>query len=61
MIVILLGKSASGKDTIARKLVKARPADFFTKLVGTTSRPIRENEKMELIITSYPKMNFRNL
>lgn len=45
MIVILLGKSASGKDTIARKLVKARPADFFTKLVGTTSRPIRENEK----------------
>lgn len=45
MIVILLGKSASGKDTIARKLVKARPTGFFTKLVGTTSRPIRENEK----------------
>ena len=45
MIVILIGKSASGKDTIARKLVEVGPKGFFTKLVGTTTRPIRENER----------------
>ena len=42
MLVILTGKSASGKDTLLKKLV----SEFdFIPLVSTTSRPIREGEK----------------
>ncbi len=41
MITILCGKSASGKDTLLRELIKN---EGFAPLISTTSRPIRENE-----------------
>jgi len=41
MLLILVGKSGCGKDTIARELVKR--ADFIP-LVSTTTRPMREGE-----------------
>ena len=41
MITILIGKSASGKDTLLNNLVK----DDFIPIISTTSRPIREGEK----------------
>ena len=40
MIVVLLGKSCSGKDTLARQLEK----QGFSFVVSTTSRPMREVE-----------------
>ena len=40
MIVVLLGKSCSGKDTLARQLEK----QGFNFVVSTTSRPMREVE-----------------
>jgi guanylate kinase len=41
MITILCGKSASGKDTLLKELVK----DGFEPIVSYTSRPMREGEK----------------
>lgn len=41
MITILCGKSASGKDTLLRELVKD---GLFEPLVSTTTRPMREGE-----------------
>lgn len=41
-IIILCGKSAAGKDTIAQKLIDILGYEF---IISTTSRPIRENEK----------------
>ena len=40
MIVVLLGKSCSGKDTLARQLEK----EGFNFVVSTTSRPMRDGE-----------------
>lgn len=40
MIVVLLGKSCSGKDTLARQLEKKG----FNFVVSTTSRPMRDGE-----------------
>lgn len=40
MIAILCGKSASGKDTLLRELVR----DGFAPIVSSTSRPMRERE-----------------
>ncbi len=41
MINILMGKSASGKDTLMRKLLK----EGYTPIVSHTTRPMREGEK----------------
>lgn len=41
MILVLCGKSGSGKDTILKELVK----DGFTPIVTTTTRPMRQSEK----------------
>lgn len=41
MLVVLIGKSASGKDTILRELVKRHS---FKEIVTTTTRPMREGE-----------------
>ncbi len=41
MLTILMGKSASGKDAIAKKLVTEGE---FLPLVSTTTRPMREGE-----------------
>ena len=41
MILVLCGKSGSGKDTILKELVK----DGFTPIVTTTTRPMRQGEE----------------
>lgn len=42
-LVVLMGKSGSGKDTIIKKIVSRCP-HLFHKVVATTSRPRREGE-----------------
>lgn len=42
MILVLTGKSSSGKDTILKELVNK---NICTGVISSTSRPIRENEK----------------
>ena len=42
MITILIGKSATGKDTILREL---RDEYGYEPIISITSRPMRENEK----------------
>lgn len=46
MLIILTGKTASGKDTIKSALLKKYP-DFKT-IITTTSRAIRQNETREV-------------
>ncbi len=41
MIIIICGKSASGKDTLMNKLVESGE---FEPIISTTSRPMREGE-----------------
>lgn len=41
MILVLVGKSSSGKDTLQKELVQT---GVFTTVISTTSRPIRECE-----------------
>lgn len=41
MIIVLVGKSSSGKDTLMKELVKS---SLFQSTISTTSRPIREKE-----------------
>lgn len=43
-IICLMGKSASGKDTIYKELLLSTKLDL-KKIVPYTTRPIRENEK----------------
>ena len=42
-IVYLMGKSASGKDTVYRELLKRFPG--FRRLIPCTTRPRREGER----------------
>lgn len=41
MILVLVGKSSSGKDTLMKELVNN---NIFAGVISTTSRPIREKE-----------------
>lgn len=41
MIIILIGKSASGKDTLLNEMIK----DGIEPMISTTSRPIRDGEE----------------
>ena len=41
MVTILCGKSASGKDTLLRELIKD---GYFQPLISTTTRPMRDGE-----------------
>ena len=43
ILVIISGPSGVGKDTIARRLIKRRPDDFYFVVTATTREP-RENE-----------------
>ena len=43
MMLILCGKSGSGKDTLATEILKKHPEDT-TRLVSYTSRPMRDGE-----------------
>ena len=43
MAIILCGKTASGKDTICRELLRLYPE--LKKMVSYTTRPMRENEE----------------
>ena len=42
MILVLVGKSSSGKDTLLKEL---KNQNLFKECISTTSRPIRINEK----------------
>ena len=42
-IIYLMGKSASGKDTVYRELLKRFPG--FRRLIPCTTRPQREGER----------------
>jgi guanylate kinase len=44
MILVLVGKSSSGKDTLMKELVN----NIFTGVISTTSRPIREYETADV-------------
>lgn len=43
-IIALIGKSGAGKDTVQNAVCSAHPL-MFHKIIGCTTRPIRENEK----------------
>jgi guanylate kinase len=43
ILVIISGPSGVGKDTIARRLIKRRPEDFYFVVTATT-RELRDNE-----------------
>ncbi len=58
MVLILCGKSGSGKDTIAREIVKS---DDFNMIVSTTSRPMREGEQFGREYYFIPKDDFEVL
>lgn len=45
MILVLVGKSSSGKDTLMKELVKS---NYFHGVISTTSRPIREYETADV-------------
>lgn len=57
MFLILCGKSASGKDTIAKRLSRRG----FTPIVSCTSRPMREGETNAEDYWFYPKEVFEKL
>lgn len=42
-VIAIMGKSASGKDTVAKETVKRNP-DLFHFVVSSTTRPMREGE-----------------
>ena len=44
-MLILIGKTASGKDTILNQLVKKHG---YKKIVTYTSRPMRKGEKQDV-------------
>ena len=44
MLIVLMGKSCSGKDTIAKELIKN---NNFKKIITYTTRPIRDGEKQD--------------
>ncbi len=43
-IYVIIGKSATGKDTVYKE-IKARTGDRFEKVIEYTTRPMRENER----------------
>lgn len=43
-LLIIFGKSGTGKDTVVRKFVGAEQGKSFSELVRYTTRPIREGE-----------------
>ena len=44
-MVIILGKTCSGKDTIVNKLIDSHG---FKKIVTSTTRPMRKGEKQDI-------------
>lgn len=45
MLLVLTGKSGSGKDTVAKELARKHG---FNRIVTTTSRPMRKGEKQDI-------------
>lgn len=41
-MIILMGKSASGKDTVVRKLIEQKE---YKRIITWTTRPMRPGEK----------------
>lgn len=57
MILVLVGKSSSGKDTLQKELVQA---GVFTNVISTTSRPIRDYEIENVDYFYISKEEFRD-
>ena len=57
MVLILCGKSGSGKDTIQKELVRRG----FIPIVSTTSRPIRDGEKDGVDYNYTTRENFEQM
>lgn len=43
-LLILMGKSGAGKDTVLKNILKSNVGDFFHRIVVTTTRPKRDGE-----------------
>ena len=56
-MIIIIGKTASGKDTIVNKLVKEHN---FKKCITYTTRPMRPNEKQDITYHFISDSDFRN-
>ena len=57
MILVLVGKSSSGKDTLQKELVLSGE---FNNVISTTSRPIREGEIQNVDYYFVSKEEFRD-
>lgn len=55
MTLILIGKTASGKDTIVNELITKHN---FKKLITFTTRPMRKNEKQDVTYHFISEMDF---
>ena len=57
-ILILVGKTASGKDTILNQLVKKHG---YKKIVTYTSRPMRKGEKQDVTYHFISSQEFQKM
>ena len=55
-MVIILGKTCSGKDTIVNKLIDSHG---FKKIVTSTTRPMRKGEKQDITYHFLSEENFK--
>lgn len=55
MILVLVGKSSSGKDTLLKEVVNS---NLLSPVISATSRPIRENEANNIDYHFYTKEQF---
>lgn len=60
MLLILCGKSGSGKDTLAEEILRRYP-DEWERLVSTTTRPMRDGEVNGREYHFIDKEEFRSL
>lgn len=58
MLIVLTGKTASGKDTIIAKILAKYP--HFKKVLTTTSRALRKGEKNGLDYNFISRQDFRD-
>ena len=56
-MVIILGKTCSGKDTIVNKLIDSHG---FKKIVTSTTRPMRSGEKQDITYHFITEEEFKN-
>lgn len=59
-IIAIIGKSASGKDTLLNAIVKANKENLINKIVPITTRPKRDYEQSGIDYTFVDKDYFEN-